>query len=73
MAAQWLNVLMLGRIVPGRRVAVVGTMRDDGIYTLEWIAHYRALGFEHLVIYTNDNADGSEVLLRHLGISRSSP
>jgi hypothetical protein len=41
-------------------------MRDDGIYALEWIAHYRALGFEHLIIYTNDNADGSEHLLRCL-------
>jgi hypothetical protein len=64
--AQWLNFLMLGRIGPRRRAAVVATMRDDGIYVLEWIAHYRALGFEHLFIYTNDNADGSEILLRQL-------
>jgi hypothetical protein len=64
--AQSLNFLMLGRISPRRRAAVVGTMRDDGIYVLEWIAHYRALGFEHLFIYTNDNADGSEILLREL-------
>jgi hypothetical protein len=64
--AQWLNVLMLNRISPRRRAAVVGTVRDDGIYMLEWIAHYRALGFEHFFIYTNDNADGSEGLLRQL-------
>jgi hypothetical protein len=64
--AQWLNVLMLDRISPRRRTAVVGTIRDEGIYVLEWIAHYRALGFEHFFIYTNDNADGSEVLLRRL-------
>jgi len=64
--ARWLNFLMLGRIAPRRRAAVIGTMRDDGIYALEWIAHYRALGFEHLFIYTNDNADASDVLLRQL-------
>ena len=64
--ARWLNFLMLGRITPRRRAAVVGTMRDDGIYALEWIAHYQALGFEHLFIYTNDNADASDALLRQL-------
>jgi hypothetical protein len=41
-------------------------MRDDGIHALEWIAHYRALGFEGILIYTNDNADESEHLLRCL-------
>ncbi len=41
-------------------------MRDDGIYVLEWVAHYLALGFERIVVYTNDNSDGSEQLLRLL-------
>jgi hypothetical protein len=63
---QFLNFLMIRRITPTGRAAVVGTMRDDGIYVLEWISYYRALGFEHIFIYTNDNADGSEELLRKL-------
>jgi len=63
---QFLNFLMIRRITPTGRAAVVGTMRDDGIYVLEWISYYRALGFEHIFIYTNDNADGSEELLRIL-------
>jgi hypothetical protein len=63
---QCLNYLLLRRIRPRRRIVVVGTMRDDGIYILEWVAHYLALGFDHIVIYTNDNADGSEELLRLL-------
>jgi hypothetical protein len=63
---QCLNFLMLLQIRPTRRAAVVGTMRDDGIYTLEWIAYYLALGFEHVFIYTNDNDDGSDALLRIL-------
>jgi hypothetical protein len=63
---QCLNFLLMGQIRPTRRAAVVGTMRDDGIYVLEWIAYYLALGFEHIFIYTNDNADRSEELLRLL-------
>lgn len=63
---QCLNFLALQQLRPTRGAAVVGTMRDDGIYALEWIAHYQALGFEHIFIYTNDNSDGSEVLLRRL-------
>jgi hypothetical protein len=63
---QILSFLLLGQIKPTRRAAVVGTMRDDGIYALEWIAYYRALGFERIFIYTNDNADRSDELLRLL-------
>ena len=60
---QLLTRLALDSMVPRRRAAVVGTMRDDGVYVLEWIAHYLALGFEHVFIYTNDNADGTDELL----------
>jgi hypothetical protein len=66
--AQALNRLALERIEPTRRCAVVGTMRNDGIYILEWVAHYLALGFEHLFIYTNDNVDGSDDLLALLAL-----
>jgi hypothetical protein len=61
-----LNRLRLELIEPTRPCAVVGTMRDDGIYLLEWVAHYLTLGFEHLFVYTNDNADGSDELLAAL-------
>lgn len=64
--AQCMNYLLLRQIAPRRRSVVVTAMRDDGIYILEWIAHYRALGFDGLIVYTNDNADGSEELLRLL-------
>jgi hypothetical protein len=64
--AQALNRLAMDRIEPKKRAAVVGTMRDDGIYIMEFVAHYLALGFEHLFIYTNDNADSSLDLLNLL-------
>lgn len=63
---QILSVLRLRRTMPTKQAAVIGTMRDDGIYAIEWIAHYQSLGFDPLVIYSNDNADFSERLLRRL-------
>lgn len=63
---QCLNYLLLSRIRPSRQSVVVAPMRNDGIYILEWVAHYLILGFDHIIIYTNDNADGSEELLRLL-------
>jgi hypothetical protein len=68
--AQCLNYLATSTLRPSRRAAVVGTMRDDGIYVLEWIAYYLTLGFEHIFIYTNDNSDGSDKLLQLLADAR---
>ncbi len=56
----------LGLVRPRRKAAVVVTLRDDGVSALEWIAHARAIGFEGIFIYTNDNADGSDPLLHAL-------
>ena len=64
--ARALNRLTLELIEPNRQAALVGTLRDDGIYILEWLAHYFALGFEHAFLYTNDNSDGSDALLHAL-------
>jgi hypothetical protein len=41
-------------------------MRDEGLYLLEWVAHYRVIGFDTIFIYANDNLDGSDALLRAL-------
>jgi tetratricopeptide (TPR) repeat protein len=64
--AQWLCAFVLRRSRPARRTAVVTAFRDEGLSILEWVAHYRVLGFDTLFIYSNDNADGSEELLRLL-------
>ena len=53
-------------IAPRRAAAIVASFRDEGISILEWVAHHRVLGFEGIFIYTNDNVDGSEVLLKVL-------
>ena len=50
-----------------RRVAcVLATAKDEGAYLIEWIAYHRAIGFDHIFLYTNDNTDGSDDLLRLL-------
>lgn len=57
---------LLTQIRPAKEAAVVVSMRDEGISILEWIAHYRAVGFTGIFVYTNDNTDGSDDLLRIL-------
>nr|WP_252731549.1 glycosyltransferase family 2 protein [Lentibacter algarum] len=38
-------------------------MRNEGPYLLEWLAYHRVIGFEQIVIVTNDCIDGSDALL----------
>ena len=63
---QWLTAFVLRRTKPAYKVAAVVGMRDDGLYIIEWIAHYLALGVDNIYVYSNDNIDGSEGLLRAL-------
>lgn len=58
--------LMRAEVRPLRGACLIATARNEGPYLLEWLAHHRALGFEHAFIYTNDNSDGSETLLHAL-------
>lgn len=53
-------------IKPRRKVCMMSTIRNEGIYVLEWIAYHRSLGVEHFFIYSNDNNDCSDVLLSAL-------
>src|SRR4029077_12214959 len=43
--------------------AVVTSIRNEGPWILEWIAFYRALKFDSIIIFHNDNDDGSDELL----------
>jgi hypothetical protein len=63
-----LSLVALGRrATPPRRLAcVLGSARNEGPYLLEWIAHHRAIGFDHIFLYSNDNTDGSNELLQLL-------
>ncbi len=45
---------------------VVSTMKNEGPYILEWVAHYRALGFDKFVVCTNDCTDTTVEMLKRL-------
>ncbi|NIY79608.1 MAG: glycosyltransferase family 2 protein [Rhodobacteraceae bacterium] len=45
---------------------VTTTMRNEGPFILEWVAWYRMLGFDHLVVFYNDCTDHSPELLEAL-------
>ena len=42
---------------------LVSSMRDEGPYVLEYVAHHRAIGFDRLFIASNDCQDGTDLLL----------
>ncbi|MDZ7709222.1 MAG: glycosyltransferase family 2 protein [Roseovarius sp.] len=43
------------------------TMKNEGPFMLEWVAHNLSLGFDALIIYTNDCSDGTDMIARRLG------
>ena len=45
------------------RVTVVSAMKNEGPFILDWIAHNRAIGIAHHLVYTNDCEDGTDHLL----------
>jgi len=65
-ALRVLNLALMASIPARKRVAIVTSVRNEGLSILEWLAHHRATGFNDFFIYTNDNTDGSDRLLRTL-------
>ncbi|OUJ16742.1 hypothetical protein HK28_09335 [Acetobacter sp. DsW_063] len=53
-------------VQPVKKSCVVTTIRNEGIYILDWVAHYRAIGVDKIIIYSNNNTDGSDDLLKAL-------
>lgn len=54
------------QVKTARRACVVTSLRNEAPYIVEWVAHYRALGFDSLIVYSNDCADQSELILEQL-------
>lgn len=53
-------------ICPAQQICLLATARNEGLYLVEWIAYHRAIGVEALFIYSNNNEDGSDALLKAL-------
>jgi len=45
---------------------IVGCMKNEAPYILEWVAYHRAVGFDNFLIYTNDCTDGTDAVLGRL-------
>ncbi|MGL5011994.1 MAG: glycosyltransferase family 2 protein, partial [Paracoccaceae bacterium] len=52
---------------------VITTMKNEGAFLLEWVAHHKALGFDNILICTNDCADHTRKMalrLQDMGLAR---
>lgn len=47
---------------PTRHV-LISSMKDEGPFVLEWVAHHLVLGFERIFVASNDCRDGTDRLL----------
>ncbi len=51
---------------PHGSLVALSTMKDEGPYVVEWVAHHLAVGFTEVMVYTNDCSDGTDALLKRL-------
>ncbi len=45
---------------------IVGCMKNEAPYIIEWVAYHRAMGVDNFLIYTNDCTDGTDEVLGRL-------
>ncbi len=48
------------------KIAAVLTVRNEGAFLLEWLAHHRACGVSDFLVFSNDCDDGTEAMLDRL-------
>ena len=48
------------------KTLIITTMRNEGAFLLEWLAHHRAVGVSDFLVYTNDCDDGTDAMLDRL-------
>jgi hypothetical protein len=48
------------------RSTLVLTVKNEGAFLLEWLAHHRACGFSDVLAFSNDCADGTDAMLDRL-------
>ncbi|MEO0939694.1 MAG: glycosyltransferase family 2 protein [Pseudomonadota bacterium] len=45
---------------------IVGCMKNEAPYIIEWVAYHRSMGVDNFLIYTNDCSDGTSEILDRL-------
>ena len=48
------------------RILGILTVRNEGAFLLEWLAHHRACGFTDFMVFSNDCTDGTDTMLDRL-------
>lgn len=48
------------------RVLAILTVRNEGSFLLEWLAHHRAAGVTDFLVFSNDCTDGTDLMLDRL-------
>jgi hypothetical protein len=61
---RWELFHALGKIQPWQKLAVLTMACNEAPYLAEWIAHHLAIGVARIFVYTNDNDDGTDEMLR---------
>ena len=51
---------------PRMTFCLLSTMRNEAPFIHEWVAYHRAIGFEKIVVYSNDCTDGTDAILADL-------
>lgn len=47
------------------KYTVVSTMKNEGPYIIDWVSHYKTIGFDNIIVCTNDCTDSTvDILLR---------
>lgn len=42
---------------------IVACMRDEALFVVEWVAHHLAVGFDRIIVFTNECSDGTDKIL----------
>jgi hypothetical protein len=48
------------------RILAILTVRDEGPFLIDWVAHARAVGFTDILAFSNDCRDGTDLILDRL-------
>jgi hypothetical protein len=48
------------------RILGILTVRNEGAFLIEWLAHHRACGFTDFLVFSNDCTDGTDIMLDRL-------
>lgn len=48
------------------RALAILTVKNEGAFLIEWLAHHRAAGFTDFLVYSNDCSDGTDAMLDRL-------